>query len=212
MTGKIEKRLKEIFSKSSQSALEFLTTYGWAFIVILIMIATLSYFGILQPSKLLPNRCNLGSEFGCVDYLIAENGLQLKLKNNVGSPIIIDSFTVSHQNINLDCSSSTIGASWNSGHLRDVPIICNFSNTRIISGNKEKINLMISYYGVDSGSNYISSVQGEILAPVINATITVSDNNICQNAEDNGLCDGLDIVFGLGYKTACCSEYNLCCS
>ncbi|MBI2659218.1 hypothetical protein HYX05_03935 [Candidatus Woesearchaeota archaeon] len=45
----------------SQAALEFLTTYGWAFLVILIMIGTLAYFGILNPSKILPNRCNFGA-------------------------------------------------------------------------------------------------------------------------------------------------------
>ena len=29
---------------------EFLTTYGWAFLIILIMIGALAYFGILSPS------------------------------------------------------------------------------------------------------------------------------------------------------------------
>src|SRR3989338_6862255 len=77
----------------AQAALEFLTTYGWAFLVILIMIGTLAYFGILSPSKLLPNRCNMGTEFQCLDYRITESGsssqVQLRLKNNVGEPITI---------------------------------------------------------------------------------------------------------------------------
>jgi len=33
----------------------------------------------------------------------------------------------------------------------------------------------------------------------------------CQNAQDQGLCDGLDITFGADYKMGCCSNYNLCC-
>jgi len=37
-------------NKKGQAALEFLTTYGWAFLVILIMIGALSYFGVLNPS------------------------------------------------------------------------------------------------------------------------------------------------------------------
>lgn len=32
----------------------------------------------------------------------------------------------------------------------------------------------------------------------------------CQNAETGGLCDGLDVVFGSGYKCRCWEEYNLC--
>ena len=33
----------------------------------------------------------------------------------------------------------------------------------------------------------------------------------CQNAESGGLCDGLDVVFGSGYKDRCCDEYGMCC-
>ncbi len=35
--------------------------------------------------------------------------------------------------------------------------------------------------------------------------------NICQNAQSGGLCDGLDVAYGEGYKAACCSEHSLCC-
>ena len=61
---------KKILNIKFQAAIEFLATYGWAFLVILISIGALSYFGVLSPSKLLPDRCNFGSEFGCVDYAI----------------------------------------------------------------------------------------------------------------------------------------------
>src|SRR3989338_6713281 len=53
------------FSGKSQAALEFLTTYSWAFLVIIIMVGALAYFGVLSPSKLLPDRCNFGSEISC---------------------------------------------------------------------------------------------------------------------------------------------------
>ncbi len=55
------------FNKS-QSALEFLTTYGWAFLVILLMIAALGYFGVMNPTKFLPERCMVDSEFSCEEY------------------------------------------------------------------------------------------------------------------------------------------------
>ena len=83
--------------KKSQAALEFLTTYAWAFLVILIMIGALAYFGILNPSKILPDRCTFGSEIRCVDYRIgfgttgADGTLNLRLKNNVGEPITLPS-------------------------------------------------------------------------------------------------------------------------
>ena len=79
----------------SQAALEFLTTYGWAFLVILIMIGTLAYFGILSPSKLLPNRCNFGSEFQCLDYQIGATTFKIRMKNNIGEPMDVSSVDLS---------------------------------------------------------------------------------------------------------------------
>lgn len=40
---------------------------------------------------------------------------------------------------------------------------------------------------------------------------SITDMNICQNAQTNGFCDGLDLIYGEGYKDACCKEYTLCC-
>ena len=37
--------------RRGQAALEFLTTYGWAFLVILVMIGALAYFGVLDPER-----------------------------------------------------------------------------------------------------------------------------------------------------------------
>jgi len=34
---------------------------------------------------------------------------------------------------------------------------------------------------------------------------------ICQLAATNGLCPGLDIAYYIGYKSACCTFYGLCC-
>src|SRR3989338_6482285 len=87
------------FSKKSQAALEFLTTYAWAFLVIIIMIVALAYFGVLSPSKLLPDRCNFGPEVACdkntlVVNNINANTLTMRLKNNVGAPITVTAVTV----------------------------------------------------------------------------------------------------------------------
>lgn len=82
-------------NKKAQGALEFLTTYGWAFLVILIMIGALGYFGILNPTRFLPERCNINPEFSCEEFqLIKEGdtvlGFQAVLKNAVGQPIDIE--------------------------------------------------------------------------------------------------------------------------
>ncbi len=38
-----------------------------------------------------------------------------------------------------------------------------------------------------------------------------ASQEICQNAENNNLCSGLDLAFGDGYRAECCSNFGLCC-
>lgn len=44
-----------------------------------------------------------------------------------------------------------------------------------------------------------------------NGEIEYTDQTICQNAQNDNLCDGLDVTYGEGYRTLCCSEHSLCC-
>jgi hypothetical protein len=34
---------------------------------------------------------------------------------------------------------------------------------------------------------------------------------ICLNAAGQSICNGLDIAFGEGYRSSCCSNYGKCC-
>ena len=160
--------------KKSQAALEFLTTYAWAFLVILILIGALAYFGILDPSKFLPERCNFGAEIGCTDFTIADNGIQLRLKNNAGNPIIVDAVTVSNEKAELTCISSITGNVWSPGKIIDVPVTCtDFTATAgIVQGNKEKLNVQLKYYDVGSGIAFIKVVQGEVFAVAGNENVS----------------------------------------
>ena len=45
--------------KKAQAAMEFLMTYGWALLVVLIAISALAYFGLLNPSRFLPEKAEL---------------------------------------------------------------------------------------------------------------------------------------------------------
>lgn len=54
--------------RKGQAAMEFLMTYGWAILVVLAAVGALAYFGILNPSRFLPDTCNMGSGIGCVEF------------------------------------------------------------------------------------------------------------------------------------------------
>lgn len=154
----------------SQAALEFLTTYGWAFLIILVMIGALAYFGILNPSKILPNRCNFGVEFQCLDYQISATGgaFKLKLKNNVGEPINVDAgkITLSTESATpYSCSASPAYAGWKSGEIKDIPFTC--SGGGLAAGEKGKVLITVRFYTVTSGFNYEKEVKGEVFSTVI---------------------------------------------
>ena len=78
-------------AKKAQAALEFLMTYGWAFLVILILIGALSYFGVLNPTKFLPAKCTFSPEIKCTDYKVGYDGtdvtLNLKLSNGLSETV-----------------------------------------------------------------------------------------------------------------------------
>src|SRR4030042_256568 len=93
--------------KKSQAAMEFLMTYGWAILVVLVAISALAYFGVLDSKHMwryLPKMCQLPAEIHCGDFemyydegtLPPSNVLKLSLKNNRGEVIRVDRIGVAN--------------------------------------------------------------------------------------------------------------------
>jgi hypothetical protein len=61
--------------QKAQSAMEYLVTYGWAILIIGIVLAALFYIGVFNPSSLSENQCILPADFGCVNAQMLPNGL-----------------------------------------------------------------------------------------------------------------------------------------
>ena len=161
-------------STKGQAALEFLTTYGWAFLVILIMIGTLAYFGILTPSKALPNRCSIGSEFQCEDYQISAtaNTFRLRLKNGVGEPISVSAVSLgSEGSTQYSCTITTPSSlpyTMNASGITDFLWgTCNSAAAGFISGEKGKVIVTLSYNSLASGSAYSRQAKGEVYAGIV---------------------------------------------
>ena len=191
-----------MLSKKTQAALEFLMTYGWAILVVLVSIMVLSYFGVLSPDKFFPDKCILPTGIACLDYSVESFRTILVLQNVKGEAITISQVVVSaddqecfeNQNITLNNDEKTVYT------------ITQCNNGEAGQKFDGTINVTFTLEGKLS-----HTITGTINTKVVQG-ISISSQNICQNAETNGLCDGLDIVYGVGYKAACCSEHSLCCS
>lgn len=80
-----------MISRRAQASFDFLVTYGWVFIVVLTTIGALTYFGMFDPKRYLPEECEFGQNIVCDDWSIVKSGstfnMNLKLKNNMEKPI-----------------------------------------------------------------------------------------------------------------------------
>ena len=78
--------------RKGQAAMEFLMTYGWAILVVLVAIGALAYFGVLSPDKLLPEKCMISSGSGlfCDKFSItAATSITLKAKNSLADAVTV---------------------------------------------------------------------------------------------------------------------------
>jgi uncharacterized protein (UPF0333 family) len=74
-------------AKKGQAAMEFLMTYGWAILVVLIAIGALAYFGVLNPSRFLPASCTLMPGLSCESFKVDATGLTMNVRNGMGSDL-----------------------------------------------------------------------------------------------------------------------------
>jgi len=136
----------------------------------LVIIAAIAYFGVLQPTKLLPSRCNFGSEFQCLDYQISstDSTFKMRLKNGVGASIDVSAITLSTESTTAyTCTTAPVlPTGWNSGQIKDLTwSVC--SGGGLVAGEKGKIKVAISYNTLPSGAAYTKQVDGEVFTTVI---------------------------------------------
>jgi len=71
--------------------MEFLMTYGWAILIILVTVSVLFYLGVLNPQRVTPDSLTFPSGWSAYDYKIASNGqFYLDLGNGLGRQVTVD--------------------------------------------------------------------------------------------------------------------------
>ena len=87
----MEKRGNRITSKKGQVAMEFLMTYGWAILIILIAVAALWLLGVFSPSTV--NRCQVEAPFNCGEIRVEDGGANDVVTLTMGASLISGSQT-----------------------------------------------------------------------------------------------------------------------
>jgi hypothetical protein len=161
--------------KRGQAALEFLTTYGWALLIILVMLGAIAYFGILNPSRFLPERCSTSPELSCVDYKIDSTGkVSLQLKQGLGKTIYIHGVSCQYEGtypttttLNMSGAIIAAGPSTAWSPRNTLIAICDFtpsSRLVLLKKQKAKVFFNITYALSPTGLTHPSA--GELYAEV----------------------------------------------
>jgi len=136
-------------NKKAQAAMEFIMTYGWAILVVLVAIAALAYFGVLSPAKFLPERCQLPAGLFCKSFKVSTSGVDIVMSNTMGKDIVLQSINVTEQ---AGCSLTSINATVMNGEDYTFNINCTLA-----SGQKLNSDLVITYDEVDGVIGQVAS-------------------------------------------------------
>ena len=157
-------------NKRAQSAIEFLTTYAWAFIVIAIVIGAIAYFGVLTPQKVLPERCTFNVAFACQAYSLASTGIfKLRVKNGEGATIdMVKANVITEAGADFGCTfSGSVPTGWKLGEVKDLTWTgCNLATAGFVAGDKAKVLVNMTYFETAVGAGYTKLAEGEVFTTV----------------------------------------------
>ena len=138
--------------RKAQAALEFLMTYGWAILVVLVAVGALAYFGVLSPDKFLPAKCTLQAGIACLDHKATPTQVQVVVQNSLGFDL--SSITVKAGG----CGTSSSPATLANGDKGTYSITCDSDpvtpGNQPLTGSKYNAQLNISYTITETGLSH----------------------------------------------------------
>ena len=157
--------------RRGQAAMEFLMTYGWSVLVVLIVIGALAYFGVLNPQRLLPPKCVFMVGLYCLDYRVAISDpvLQFQIENGMGRDVEILNIYVNESSATQQLRCTIPGANISNGQQIAFSInsgSCDQAPTTSMTGSKYKFDIKFDYMFADSSFQHTG--HGELFAAVEN--------------------------------------------
>lgn len=158
--------------RKSQASLEYLTTYGWAFIVIAITIGALYYFGIFDFDKYLPQKCIFPEQLKCLDFSLSPSTLKARLVNNLGEDICVKSVQITNDaNPPIACSFDLAAHPQGSCSASEFEWVRSAENSitfltctggAYIPDSRVEVKITIDYYAKNTPSKPVHSINGKI--------------------------------------------------
>ncbi|VVC72231.1 Uncharacterised protein [uncultured archaeon] len=171
----------------AQAAMEFLMTYGWAILIMLVVIAVLFYLGIFSPSTSSVKSCILPSGLSCYDFDLDSSGnLLLDLGQATGRTITVTGVGCSANN------SPTLTTLYppvpieSGSHAKVAGVGGGATIVPCTGGSGGSFKGTVSLKYQSGGTSYYRTVTGSFSAPLINSS-GVGGGGGSQTLPDSGV-------------------------
>jgi len=163
--------------KKAQSSIEFLMTYGWVILIVIIAIGTITYSGVLKSENFLQDKCliSFGSGLFCEDFTATTGSVVVRLKNVGTEEVSISSITTDKPS----CVTSESGVIL-PDESSDIILSC---EENLEQGEKIKSNVNIDY---QIGNGLLKTTKGEI----VTKTVPFQESHSKQETPNH--CDGFE--------------------
>ena len=144
-----------MINRRSQAALEFIMTYGWAILVVLVAIGALAYFGVLSPDRFLPAKCTLPAGIACVDFNVGSASIDVVLRNGLG-------FDLEDVSIKIKGCTGSAGSGVNLAN--GAQGIFTVTTCGLTSGSKFSSDINLTYTNIDTTLTHkvVGSLTGRV--------------------------------------------------
>ncbi len=151
----------------AQSAIEYLTTYGWAILIIAVVLAAMFALGLFSPSSYVNNECIFPAEFSCLNSQIYSNGtLTINVEQSTSSPINVTAIGCNDQGTLTDMQAYTTPLNVQIGSNVTMSVQC-YANSTAYSGSVGGVykgDIILNYTNLQTG--FAHTIIGTIVAKV----------------------------------------------
>lgn len=155
--------------RKGQAAMEFLMTYGWAILVVLIALGALVYFGVISPERFVQDNCTLTPPLSCSElgdyaaYNLAASNVVFRVNNGAGNTITVVDADVEETDGDA-CTRTDAVATIGDGSEEEFTFTCNDLSAATEEGTRFKGDITVIY--TISGGAYDQTSTGQIVARV----------------------------------------------
>jgi hypothetical protein len=141
--------------KKGQFAIEMMASYGWALMIIMIMLGALVYF-MPSTKTLTGKRCFMSSGMTCLGTSLSSDNLTISARNSFGQTIYnVSAETTIPKVVTCSVSNTTLRAD------EIVMIVCDNTGGLDVTGDA-RVGIIITYKKIKEGYNMTS--KGDIHA------------------------------------------------